>query len=201
MLTFAAAVFFLIITPGPGVLSTAGVGSAFGRAAGSRYVGGLFIGQNLVSVAVISGLAAIVLADARLRTVLFLLSVAYLFYLAARIALAGSRLAFIRRSRAPGVLGGVALQVINPKAYAVNTTLFTGFSFLADDLFLETAIKLLIMNAIWIPIHFLWLWAGIRLGQLDLPERVHRTINIGMALSMLLVVALAILAQLRPFAA
>ncbi len=30
MLIFAAAVFFLIITPGPGVLSTAGVGSAFG---------------------------------------------------------------------------------------------------------------------------------------------------------------------------
>ncbi|MEP3330843.1 LysE family translocator [Sedimentitalea sp.] len=198
MLTFAAAVFFLIITPGPGVLSTAGVGSAFGRGPGTRYVGGLFIGQNLVSATVISGLAAMVLADDRLRTVLFLLSVAYLFYLAARIALAGSRVAFIQRSRPPGLLGGVALQIINPKAYAVNTTLFTGFSFLSDDLFSETVIKLLIMNAIWIPIHFLWLWAGIRLGQLDLPERVHRMINVGMALSMLLVVALAIAAQMRP---
>ncbi|MEC8551875.1 MAG: LysE family translocator, partial [Pseudomonadota bacterium] len=30
MLTFAAAVFLLIVTPGPGVLSTAGVGAAFG---------------------------------------------------------------------------------------------------------------------------------------------------------------------------
>ncbi|MCH1465812.1 MAG: LysE family translocator, partial [Alphaproteobacteria bacterium] len=30
MLTFALAVFLLIATPGPGVLSTAGVGSAFG---------------------------------------------------------------------------------------------------------------------------------------------------------------------------
>lgn len=198
MLTFAAAVFFLIITPGPGVLSTAGVGSAFGRTPGTRYVIGLFFGQNLVSAAVISGLAAMLLADGRLRTVLFLLSVTYLFYLAARIAFAGSRLAFIRRSRPPGVMGGVALQIINPKAYAVNTTLFTGFSFLSDDLFMETVIKLLIMNVIWIPIHFLWLWAGIRLGQLDLPERVHRRINIGMALSMLLVVALAIAAQVRP---
>ncbi|MDU9005636.1 LysE family translocator [Sedimentitalea todarodis] len=198
MLTFAAAVFFLIVTPGPGVLSTAGVGSAFGRAAGTRYVFGLFLGQNLVSAAVISGLAATLLADERLRTVLFLMSIAYLFYLAARIALAGSRLAFIRRSRPPGVLGGVALQIINPKAYAVNTTLFSGFSFLSADLFTETVIKLLIMNAIWIPIHFLWLWAGIRLGQLDLPERMHRTINLGMALSMMLVVALAIAAQVRP---
>ena len=31
MLTFAVACFFILITPGPGVLSTAGVGSAFGR--------------------------------------------------------------------------------------------------------------------------------------------------------------------------
>ncbi len=195
MLTFAVAAFFLIITPGPGVLSTAGVGSAFGRGPGMRYVAGLFLGQNLVSAAVISGLAALLLADGRLRAALFLLSVVYLCYLAARIAFAGSRLAFIRRSRPPGVIGGVALQIINPKAYAVNTTLITGFSFLSDDLFAETVVKLLIMNAIWIPVHFLWLWAGIRLGQLDLPERVHRVINVGMALSMLIVVALAIVAQ------
>ena len=30
MLTFALAVFLLIITPGPGVLSLAGVGAAYG---------------------------------------------------------------------------------------------------------------------------------------------------------------------------
>ncbi|MGB0853473.1 MAG: LysE family translocator, partial [Pikeienuella sp.] len=36
MLTFAAAVFFLLITPGPGVLSLAGVGASFGYRAGAR---------------------------------------------------------------------------------------------------------------------------------------------------------------------
>ncbi|MEP4336194.1 MAG: LysE family translocator, partial [Roseobacter sp.] len=45
MLTFAAAVFFLIITPGPGVLSAAGVGAAYGMRSGLRYVLGLFIGN------------------------------------------------------------------------------------------------------------------------------------------------------------
>ena len=30
MLQFALAVFFLLITPGPGVLTTAGIGAAFG---------------------------------------------------------------------------------------------------------------------------------------------------------------------------
>ena len=63
MLTFAAAVFLLIVTPGPGVLSTAGVGAAFGWRQGLFYVAGLCAGTNLVSLAVISGLAAVILAD------------------------------------------------------------------------------------------------------------------------------------------
>lgn len=160
MLTFAAAVFFLIITPGPGVLSAAGVGSSFGSAAGTRYLGGLFIGTNLVAAAVVSGLAAVVLADERIRTVLFGISIAYLLHLALRIAFAGSRIAFIERRHPPGVPGGILLQIINPKAYAVNTALFTGFSFWPESLMIETALKFLIMGLIWVPIHFLWLWGG-----------------------------------------
>ena len=195
MLTFAAAVFFLIITPGPGVLSTAGVGAAFGAGAGARYVGGLFIGTNLVCIAIVTGLTAILFADDRMRTVLFFASLAYLFYLAMRIALAGSKISFIERAQPPGVTGGILLQAINPKAYVVNTTLFTGFQFLPNNYPLEIALKFLIVNAIWIPIHFAWLWAGISLRRMNLAHRTQRIINIVMALSMLLVVALAAFAQ------
>ena len=193
MLTFAAAVFFLIITPGPGVLSTAGVGAGFGFRPGSRYVFGLFLGTNLVALAVVSGLAALILADARIRTLLFVLSFGYLTYLAIRIALAGSRVAFIERAHPPGIFGGILLQAVNPKAYAVNTALFSGFAFLPENYPLEVALKFLIVNAIWIPIHFLWLWAGVSLHRLNLSEQAHRQINIAMAVSMLLVVVLAVL--------
>lgn len=134
MLTFAAAVFFLIITPGPGVLSIAGVGAAFGKNAGIRYLTGLFIGSNMVLAAVISGVTAALLADERLRFILFVASICYLGYLALRIALAGSKIAFIERSAPPGILGGITLQMINPKAYAVNTALFSGFGFLPENL-------------------------------------------------------------------
>lgn len=195
MLTFAAAVFFLIITPGPGVLSTAGVGAGFGFKAGNRYVFGLFLGTNLVALAVVSGLAALVLADERIRIVLFVLSFGYLSYLAFRIAFAGSKLAFIEKALPPGIGGGVFLQIINPKAYAVNTALFTGFAFLQDNYLGEVLLKFLIMNAIWIPIHIAWLWAGIMLNRLNLSSRTHRAINAGMAMSMMLVVILAVIAQ------
>lgn len=194
MFSFAAAVFFLIITPGPGVLSTAGVGSGFGFRAGLAYVGGLFLGNNLVGLAVASGMAAALLAVPYLRTVLVYASAAYLLYLAARIALAGSRIAFIEARHAPGFGAGVALQAINPKAYAVNAAFFSGFAFWPESLLVETALKFLIINAIWMPIHLAWLAAGVTLRRLDLPPRAQSAINIAMALSMLAVVALAALA-------
>lgn len=192
MFAFAAAVFFLIITPGPGVLSAAGVGAAYGMRSGLRYVLGLFIGNNLVILAVISGLAALVLANPVVRTVLFVLSTAYLLYLALRIALAGSELAFARVRREPGVLAGILLQPINPKAYAVNTALFAGFAILPDALMAEAIWKLLIVNAIWIPIHVIWVGFGVRLKALDLAPVRQKLINTAMAASMLLVVALAL---------
>lgn len=196
MITFMAAVFFLIITPGPGVLSTAGVGSAFGYQAGLRYVGGLFVGTNLVSLAVVTGLAAIVLSVPVVRTVLLYASAGYLLYLALKIALSGSKIAFIKTEHPPGFIGGLALQAINPKAYAVNTALFTGFAFLPESLLAETLLKFLVMNAIWLPIHLLWLSAGVYLHRLNLSARTHFIINVAMAISMLTVVGLAALAQL-----
>ena len=196
MIEFALAVFFLIVTPGPGVLSTAGVGSAYGYRPGLAYVAGLFAGNNVVAVLVISGIAAAALAVPWLRFVLSWGSVAYLVYLAAKIAFAGSRIAFIRAERAPGFWNGLALQPINPKAYAVNTALFANFAFLPGAPGAETAIKLVILNLVWIPIHLAWLWAGVTLRRLDLPPRTQRAINIAMALSMLMVVGLAIYASL-----
>ncbi|MEM6658483.1 MAG: LysE family transporter [Pseudomonadota bacterium] len=196
MLTFAAAVFFLIITPGPGVLSAAGVGAAYGMRSGLRYVLGLFIGNNLVILAVVSGLAALVLANPVVRTVLFVLSTAYLLYLAMRIALAGSKLAFAPAQKEPGVLAGILLQPINPKAYAVNTALFSGFAVMPDALVAEAIWKLLIVNAIWVPIHVIWVRFGVRLKALDLAPARQKRINFAMAASMLLVVGLAVWSEL-----
>ncbi|RMF40175.1 MAG: LysE family translocator [Alphaproteobacteria bacterium] len=194
MLSFAVAVFLLIVTPGPGVLSVAGVGSGFGARAGARYIVGLFLGNNLVGAAVISGLAALVLAIPYMRGVLLVASLAYLVWLAARIALAGSRIAFHAAEIAPGIRDGIALQMVNPKAYAVNTALYSGFAFMPANPTAEVAIKILILNAIWIVLHFLWLGIGIGIRRMALPGRIQRLVNLGMAATMLGVVALALVA-------
>tara|TARA_Y100001954_G_scaffold37095_1_gene36295 strand:+ start:1475 stop:2065 length:591 start_codon:yes stop_codon:yes gene_type:complete len=193
MLTFAITVFLLIVTPGPGVLSTAGFGAAYGYKKSLRYVFGLFLGTNLVFLAVASGLIAVLLSIPSLRIFLLILSTFYLFYLASKIALAGSNIAFIKAKSPPGIISGVLLQAINPKAYVVNTTLVSGFAFYQSSFAIELVIKFFIMNSIWIPLHLLWLYVGTVLHELNLSIKNQRIINLMMSLSMVLVVVISIL--------
>jgi threonine/homoserine/homoserine lactone efflux protein len=195
MIEFALACFFLLITPGPGVLSVAGVGSGFGFKAGFSYLWGLCAGNFTVGMAVATGLAAVLFSIPYLRLILLFASIAYLTYLAGKIAFSGSKVALIAPEKAPGFWNGFTLQFINPKAYAVNTALFTGFVFLPANYTLEVALKIAVLNAFWIPIHFLWLGIGVYLKRLNLPAGIQRLINITMAATMLAVVALALWAE------
>ena len=191
MITFALAIVLMLLTPGPGVLSAAGVAAGFGPRAGLRYVAGLCIGQALVFAAVAAGLSAFVLATPWLRLTLMALSFCYLFYLACRIFFAGSKIAFIQSAHPPGLIAGLLLQPINPKAYAVLTALLTGFPLYPEAYWTEVAIKFVILNIIWVPIHVVWVYFGVSLKRLNLSPKAQRGINIAMALSMLLVVFLA----------
>jgi len=197
VLAFSLSVLLLLATPGPGVLSTAGVGAAFGFRPGLRYIGGLLLGTNLVALIVVSGLAAIILATPWARNSLLVISALYLTWLAARVAFAGRKIAFIEASNIPGIRAGLLLQLINPKAYAVNITWFSGFALIPGSLLAETLTKFLVINAIWIPIHLIWLAAGDAVNHLDLSQRTHVTVNYAMAAAMLVVVALALASMLE----
>ena len=195
MIAFALAVFLLIITPGPGVLSTAGVGAIFGWRQGLFYIAGLCIGTNLGGLAVISGLAAIIMTEPSVRIALLFASSGYLGYLAMQIALAGTKIAFIQTAK-PGFIAGLMLALINPKAYAVNTTLFTSFGFYPNSFAVETALKLIVLNIIWIPTHLVWLYVGVKLNSLNLPAHTQRRINLAMAACLLAVVGLSVWSML-----
>lgn len=195
MLEFVGATLLLLVTPGPGVLSIAGIGSGFGFIAGLRFLLGLCLGNFLVGLAVILGLKAVLFSVPYLPEILLVLSLAYLSYLAFKIAFSGSEIAFIKAKRVPGFIDALILQTINPKAYAVNATFFTTFNFWPDHFSQMILVKILIVNLIWIPVHFGWLYAGATLRKLDLPPIMKRAINVFMALSMVLVVLLAITSQ------
>ena len=191
MFAFVSAVFFLLVTPGPGVLSAAAVGAAFGFRPGARYIVGLCLGNFLVGVIVVSGLWAMVSVVPGLRLLLGIATVVYLGYLAWRIATAGGQVGFEGARQQPGIMAGTTLQFINPKAYAVNTFLFSNFAFYPGDWLIEVLLKFLLMNAVWIPIHFVWLQLGILLHRLELPPARQRLVNRLMAGSLVIVVLLA----------
>ena len=193
MINFALAVFFLIITPGPGVLSAAGVGAAYGWSTGLKYILGLFVGTNLVAIAVISGISIWVVSNPFLRISLLVLSTGYLLFLAFQIATAGKKLSFIKPASQPGVLAGLILQPINPKAYFVNTVLFNGFSIYEENVLLEVTIKFFILNSIWIPIHIIWLFFGISIKKINLNDVISSRINVALAMSIVAVVILSFL--------
>lgn len=195
MINFAIAVFFLIITPGPGVLSVAGVGAAFGFKSGVRYITGLFFGTNLVALAVVSGLATIVLSNNLLRLFLMLCSSSYLLFLAYRIALSGAMISFSKAERKPGIIDGIFLQLVNPKAYAVNTAMYTGFLIYPNTIALEIVVKFIIMNLIWFPIHLFWLFVGVYLKGLNLSAKLQFKINLLMAFALVVVVILALISS------
>ncbi|WP_170476198.1 LysE family translocator [Ruegeria arenilitoris] len=195
MLEFVVAVFFLLITPGPGVLTTAGIGAAFGFRAGLAFITGLMLGGFINMMLVVSGVAAAALAAPLLRTLLLFASVSYLVYLAWRIASAGSKIGFSPANSPLGFFNGLALQFINPKAYVVSTALFSGFAFMPDAPIWEVVTKIVVFNLIWVPVHLIWLGAGVKLGSLDLSQRAHKRINIAMAVALLAVVAMALISS------
>lgn len=149
----------------------------------------------MVALAVASGIAATVFATPYVREILLVLSVAYMLYLAAKIAFAGSRIGFIEAESAPKFRDGLALQAVNPKAYVANSVLFSGFAIIPDSILVETAVKLVIWTTIWIPIHFGWLLLGVTLRRMSLSAMMQRAINFVMAGTMIAVVLLALFAN------
>ncbi len=191
MLSFVIAVFLLCITPGPGVLSLAGTSAAFGWQHGLRYMLGLWVGHNFASIMVITGLAATILTGPVVRSVLLLICAGYFGYLALRVAFARSKIAFIYMA-APGFVTGLTVNIINPKAYAVHTILFSGFALYPDNFLLEVVYKQIVLNLIWICDHLLWLYAGFKINQLNLTACRHNQINMCMALCIIAVVLISL---------
>ena len=59
------------------------------------------------------------------------------------------------------------------------------------DSYIEIITKFIIVNSIWIPIHFLWLWLGLSLKKWSLHSSKQIWVNRGMGLALFAVVILS----------
>ena len=127
MLIFTIAIFLMIITPGPGVLSLAATGSGFGWRIGTLYLAGLFIGTNTVLIFIVTGFKGFLFNIPWIEPSFLILSLSYLTWIAWRIAYSNDEIKFKKSKNAPTFYEAIFLQIINPKAYLVNGILFAGF--------------------------------------------------------------------------
>ena len=197
MITFAIAFFLMIITPGPAVLSLAGTGAGFGWRPGVIYLLGLFIGTNSVMIFVITGLKGILFEVPYVETVFLSISLTYLTWIAWRISFSQNEMTIKKSKKAPSFLEAIFLQLVNPKAYIVNGVLFAGFPIESFNLQKEIIVKIIIINFVWIPVHFFWLWLGIKLRSWGLERGKQKTVNKLMGLSLLIVIILAALSLIN----
>ena len=189
--------FLMMVTPGPGVLSLAGVGAGFGWRVGIMYLIGLFLGTNGVALLVVLGFKQFLFEIDGVELTFLVLSLSYLSFLSWRIATSDNKTGFKETSKAPKLYEGIFLQFVNPKAYVVQGHLFVVLSLGMISYNTEILTKFLIVNSIWIPIHILWLWLGISLKKWSLASNKQVWVNRGMGLALFAVVILSAIMELN----
>jgi threonine/homoserine/homoserine lactone efflux protein len=111
-------------SPGPATISLTAVGSAYGVRRSLGYLIGLIVGTAIVLVAVATGITATLLAVPALRSVLIVISAAYILGLAYHIATAPRLGDQTATTAAPSLVGGTLLGVANPKAWIAIAAVF-----------------------------------------------------------------------------
>ena len=197
MITYIIISFLMMVTPGPGVLSLAGVGAGFGWKVGMMYLIGLFFGTNGVALLVVLGFKQFLFEIDGVEITFLLLSLSYLSFLSWRIATSDNKIGFKQSLKAPRLYEGIFLQFVNPKAYVVQGHLFVVLSLGMVSYTTEIIVKFIIVNSIWIPIHLLWLWLGTSLKKWSLAVNKQIWVNRGMGLALFAVVILSAIMELN----
>lgn len=177
-------------SPGPATISVAAVGAAFGLRHSLPYACGVILGTIAVLLVVATGVMAVLASVPKLTPLLTVASVAYILYLAFKIATAPPVAARAVGAALPTFLGGLLLAIANPKAYVAIAAVFAATP--SSDL--DTRLKLVVLAVMIVAIHVLWLLAGAAFARFLRRPRVSRIINLIFAATLVLTTALAALA-------
>jgi threonine/homoserine/homoserine lactone efflux protein len=177
-------------SPGPATISLTAAGSAYGVRRSLGYLAGIVAGTVVVLAAVATGITATLLAVPALRSVLIVLSTAYILWLAYRIATAGVGTG-PRPGSAPSLAGGVMLGVANPKAWVAIAATF-GSARLADPATTDAAAKIALLSMVAVLIMTVWLVVGASFAPALRDPRRARVVNLALAAALVAATALAV---------
>lgn len=195
---FVLAAGGLLGSPGPAIAALVAVGRTETLAVALRYYAWLQVGLAAAATLVASGVGAMLHAAPAMRRAMSIVAVAYLLYLAFRIATAPVESAPVESAPvegapvegAPvkGAPGGqirvtpesaLLLGLANPKAYLAFASLFASAP-LVERAGFDAAIKLALIVAVMLIVDLAWLLLGGVLGRMRMHRRSERTLNIAM---------------------
>lgn len=184
--------FAMFGSPGPAIIGVAATGAAFGFRAGLGYLFGIMIGTLVVAVIVLSGIAGLVFVIPGVRPVVTGLAIAYILYLAFRIATAPPIKIGQPAKHAPRFLNGFGLALANPKGYAGIGAVFSSSDLVPGNFAADMAAKVLVLFATILITDPIWLVVGASLAKVFASPRMSHMLNIGMAIMLLVAVGLTV---------
>lgn len=151
-------------SPGPANMALLSTGARFGLRGALPFVAGVVLGKQLLIWPIGFGLMELADRVPALFTVLKWLCVAYICWLAWRIANMSLSLAD-EGTQAPGFIAGLVVHPLNPKAWAMITTGFTSFVSPGTPVLQATATIAICLAALQLVLHPFWTLGGQKLAH------------------------------------
>ena len=192
-LTLLLASLVIMGSPGPSTISATAMGAAYGFRRSLGYVCGLIAGTVAVLLAVAAGVVAILLSVPYGAFMLTMVSAIYILYLAFKIATAPPLSRRGNDTAAPAFSGGFLLAVANPKAYLAIAAVFAGVSLFQGQRLLDATVKVVLLTAMIVAIHMVWLLAGASLSRFLQDPKISRIVNILLAILLIVATVVAVL--------
>ncbi|MDB2369274.1 LysE family translocator [Octadecabacter sp.] len=157
LLTFGAS---QIGTPGPANMVLLATGARFGLRRALPFVAGVALGKQFIIWPLGFGVMAVQDDYPLVFTMLKVMSVGYILYLAYRVAGMRMSVGGATEDKPPGFLAGLIVHPLNPKAWAVITTSFTTFVNADTPPLQATATVAICLLGLQVVLHPIWTFAG-----------------------------------------
>jgi threonine/homoserine/homoserine lactone efflux protein len=169
-------------TPGPNNLMVTASAANFGFARTVPHMLGIAIGFPVMLLAVGGGLSSAFEAYPILHRVLKLAGVAYLLFLAWKIATTGRPAAGSARDKPLSFLQAALFQWVNVKAWIIAIGAVTTYTSVGGDVLAETLLIAAVFALVSLPSSAVWAVIGLAAGRLLQSDRSLRVFNIAMAI-------------------
>lgn len=162
-----------LCTPGPNNVMLTASGVNFGFRRSIPHMLGITLGFAGMNLAVGLGLGGVFVSNPQIHVALKYISIAYLVYLAWKIATAGEPKSATAQARPFTFVQAAAFQWVNPKAWAISVSAVATFTTVGGNLFGEVVLMSVIFLLLSVPSTSSWAFFGTVLARyLQSPARL-----------------------------